>query len=371
MNNVLGIIFSNMHEQSVSELTVNRCMGSIPMGGRYRLIDFPLSNLANSGVEQVGVVTKSNYQSLMDHLGSGRPWDLSRKNRGLSILPPFGNAAAGMYRGRVEALAGIMGYIQHSGATEVLAADCDVMANMDYTGFLRAHRESGAEITVMYKKVDMPEGGARECSVFRLGDDGSVQDMLINPQLPGRQNVYLNIFIANREFLERTVAECHSRGKTSFDKDVLQAGIGRHKIYSYEFDGYISRFNSMHSYYQANMALLDTGVRAALFPRQRPVYTKIRDEAPVRYGLESTVTNSLLADGCVIEGEVENSVLFRGVRVGKDAKVKNCILMQSTQVGARSSLECVISDKDVIIRDERVIVGFNTYPVYIAKGSSV
>jgi len=372
MNRVLGIIFSNMHEQNISEVTVHRCMGSIPVGGRYRLIDFPLSNMANSGIEQVGVVTKQNYQSLMDHLGSGRPWDLSRKNGGLVILPPFGNEESGIYRGRVEALVGIMGYIKHSGAQDVLMADCDTLANMDLKPMVAAHREHGANITMMYKRMDIPASlSGKDQSVLGIGEDGFVTDMLINPELTGEQNVYLNVMIANRDFLEQVVASSYSRSKFNFEKDVLQAGIEKNRILSFEFEGYISRFNSMRSYFSANMQLLDLATRRSLFPPSRPVYTKVRDEAPVRFGLESKVFNSLMADGCLIEGEVENSVLFRGVTVSKGAKVKNSILMQGTFVGASSSLECVITDKDVTIRDERMIMGFETYPVYIAKGSTV
>jgi len=371
MKKVLGIVFSNMHEHTVSELTANRCMGSIPVGGRYRLIDFALSSMVNSGMEKVGVITKSNYQSLMDHLGNGREWDLSRKNGGLVILPPFGSGESGMYRGRVEAFAGIMRYIKSTGCQYVLSADCDTMANIDYRRFRDAHIESGADITVMYKKMSILEGGGKDQCTFVTDDDGFVREMFINPEAPGAQNVYLNIMIADRELLEHAVSAAYSRSQFSFEKDVLQAGVGSYKIHAYEFDGYVARFNSMRSYYQANMAFLQPEVREALFPMGRPIYTKVRDEAPVRYGLKNKVSNSMLADGCLIEGEVENSILFRGVTVSKGAKVKNCVLMQGTQVGEGSNLDYVITDKDVTVKDNRMIMGFETYPVYIAKGSAV
>jgi len=371
MKKVLGVIFSNMHEHSVTELTTHRCMGSIPVGGRYRLIDFSLSSLANSGIEQVGVITKSNYQSLMDHLGSGRSWDLSRKNKGLVILPPFGRAETGMYRGRIEAFSGITGYLKGSGAREVLAVDCDMLANIDFTGLVEAHRKSGAQITLMYKKMSILEDSGKEQSALHIGADGFVQDILLNPRIAGEQNVYLNIMLIERDYLEHMIGYCCSHSKFSFEKDILQEGIARHEVYSHEFDGYVSRFNSMRSYFATNMALLDSEVREALFPQDRPIFTKVRDEAPVRYGLDNKVSNSLLADGCLIEGEVENSVLFRGVTVGKGAKVKNCVLMQGTHVGASSSVEYVISDKDVTIKDGRMIMGFETYPVFISKGSVV
>lgn len=372
MQDVLGIVFSNMHDHLISELTAVRCMGSVPVGGRYRLIDFVLSGFANSGIENVGVITKSNYQSLMDHLGSGREWDLSRRRGGLCILPPFGRAeAGGMYRGRVEALAGIMGFIKGSPGGHVLTADCNLMANVDYGPFIKSHLDSGADISVMYKKMRLTGDNAKEMSTFLLDADDMVRDMLINPEIKGEQNVYLNIMMISKDLLDRVVNDCYSRNLFSFDKDVLQAGINRYKIRAFEFEGYASRFDSMKTYYSENMALLEPQNREALFPHDRPVYTKVRDEAPALYGLDSQVRNSMIADGCIIEGEVENSLLFRGVRVGKGAKVKNSIIMQDTEVGVNSNLDYVITDKDVIIKDNRMIMGFTTYPVYIAKGSSV
>lgn len=372
MKDVLGIIFSNMHDHMVSELTTYRCMGSIPVGGRYRLIDFVLSGFANAGVEDVGVITKSNYQSLMDHLGSGREWDLSRKRGGLVILPPFGRQdSTGMYHNRIDALIGIMGYIKNNNSEYILIADCDYVANFDYTAFMNAHEKSGADITLMYKKMSLEGESGKDTSTFTLDREGNVIDMLIHPQISGEQNVFLNSLIMPREMLERLVQECHSRNRTSFNRDILQAGIGKYKIHAFEHDGYAGRFDSMKGYYNTNLALLDPENRHSLFPRQRPVYTKVRDEAPVRYGLDSKINNSLVADGCVIEGEVENSVLFRGVKVGKGAKVKNCVIMQGTHIGAGSSLECVITDKNVMVQDDRTIMGFSTYPVYIGKGSVV
>lgn len=371
MKDVLGIIFSNMHDHMVSELTAHRCMGSIPVGGRYRLIDFALSSMANAGVEDVGVITKNNYQSLMDHLGTGREWDLSRKRGGLVILPPFGRTDfAGMYQNRVEALSGIMQFINSFSSTYLLGADCDYVANIDLGEFMNAHVKSGADISLMYKKMEVPDGGKEVCTLTS-DKDGNVIDMLIHPQISGEQNVYLNIFFTTKELLERVIKDCYSRNLMSFDRDVLQAGIGKYKIRAHEFKGYTGRFDSMKGFFSTNMAFLKQDVRRSLFPTERPVYTKIRDEAPVRYGLDSGIHNSLLGDGCIVEGEVENSVLFRDVTVGKGAKVKNCILMQGTRVGAGSNLDCVITDKNVTVAENRNVMGFSTYPVYISKGSSV
>ncbi|MCL2055828.1 MAG: glucose-1-phosphate adenylyltransferase subunit GlgD [Oscillospiraceae bacterium] len=372
MKNTLGIIFSDMHDHMVSELTQHRCMGSVPVGGRYRLIDFVLSSMANAGAEEAGVITKTNYLSLMDHLGTGREWDLSRKRGGLVILPPFGSLSSmGMYQNRVEALAGVMGYIRSTSAEYVLGADCDYVYNPDFADFIASHIKSGAEISVMYKKMEVSGEKGGDVSTFLLGQGSNVVDMLIHPKIVGEQNVYLNVFVMSKRFLERVAGDCYSRNRMSFNRDILQANVGKHDIHAYEFTGYAGRFDSMRGYYKTNMDLLGTDARRSLFPQSRPVYTKIRDTAPVRYGLDAKISNSLLGDGCIIEGEVEDCVLFRGVKVEKGAKLKGCIVMQGTQIGAGSNLEHVITDKDVTIAENRKVAGFSTYPVYISKGASV
>ena len=366
---VLGIIFSNMYDHMMGDLTKHRCMGSIPVGGRYRLIDFSLSAFANAGIEDVGVVTKSNYQSLMDHLGTGREWDLTRKRGGLAILPPFGHvSSAGMYQNRIEALMGIMDYIRSNGSTYILGTDCDYVANFDYADFLQEHVDSGADISLMYRKTVVEGQELKEVTTFTLDGASDIVDMMIYPQITGTHNVYINAFLISRELLMRLITDRISHNLSSFNRDILQASVGKYKMHAYEFKGYAARFDSIQGYYNANMAFLSKDVRSSLFPQERPVYTKVRDEAPVRYGLNSLVKNSLAADGCIIEGEVENSVLFRGVVVEKGTKIKNSIVMQGTRVGAGSSLEYVITDKDVQIRDGHVLTGVATFPVYINKG---
>ena len=372
MKGVLGIIFSNMHEHLVSELTSIRCMGSIPIGGRYRLVDFALSSMTNSGITEVGVITKSNYQSLLDHLGSGRAWDLSRKQGGLVMLPPFSRVTSGgMYRSRVDALAGVMEYIRASRAEYVLTMDCDMLANMDLRPFFEAHKESEAEISVMYHRAPLPGKANKDTSVLTIGDNGFVTDMLINPQLQGTQDICLNVMVISIKYLEKLLDYCLSRSLYSFERDALQPEVKEGRVFAWKYDGYVSCVDCLSTYFDSNMALLDSDVRRALFPQSRPVYTKVRDIAPARYGLDSKVGNSLIADGCLIEGEVENSVLFRGVTVEKGVKIKNSVVMQGTRVGANSMLDYVISDKNVQIREGRNLSGYGTYPIYIAKGSSI
>lgn len=371
MGNVLGLVFANMHDTTLGDMTKNRTMGSVMFGGRYRLIDFPLSNMVNSGISEVGVITKSNYQSLLDHLGSAREWDLARKKGGLYILPPFGNVESTLYRGRVEALYGAMSFIKHSRAKYVILSDCDVVTNIDYKPIVAAHIESGADITAVAHTGVYSSDDIKTSTVFNVDADKNVTSVLINPDISGTCTTSLNVFVMSMDFLIETVNDAMARGNVSFERNILQEKCRELKIKIYEYDNYFSKLNSPESYFKSNMALLEPENARKLFVPKRSIYTKVSDNAPVKYDLDSKVSNSLIADGCIIEGEVENSVLFRGVKVGKGAKVKNCILMQGTVVGDNAELSYLITDKNVSICENHILTSSPQYPMYVGKGASV
>ena len=371
MGNVLGLVFANMHDTTLGDMTKNRTMGSVMFGGRYRLIDFPLSNMVNSGISEVGVITKSNYQSLLDHLGSAREWDLARKKGGLYILPPFGNVESTLYRGRIEALYGAMSFIKHSRAKYVILSDCDVVTNIDYKPIVAAHIESGADITAVAHTGVYSSDDIKTSTVFNVDADKNVTSVLINPDISGTCTTSLNVFVMSMDFLIETVNDAMARGNVSFERNILQEKCRELKIKIYEYDNYFSKLNSPESYFKSNMALLEPENARKLFVPKRSIYTKVSDNAPVKYDLDSNVSNSLVADGCIIEGEVENSVLFRGVKVGKGAKVKNCILMQGTVVGDNAELNYLITDKNVSICENHILTSSPQYPMYVGKGASV
>lgn len=371
MGNVLGLVFANMHDTTLGDMTKNRTMGSVMFGGRYRLIDFPLSNMVNSGISEVGVIAKSNYQSLLDHLGSAREWDLARKKGGLYILPPFGNVESTLYRGRIEALYGAMSFIKHSRAKYVILSDCDVVTNIDYKPIVAAHIESGADITAVAHTGVYSSDDIKTSTVFNVDADKNVTSVLINPDISGTCTTSLNVFVMSMDFLIETVNDAMARGNVSFERNILQEKCRELKIKIYEYDNYFSKLNSPESYFKSNMALLEPENARKLFVPKRSIYTKVSDNAPVKYDLDSKVSNSLIADGCIIEGEVENSVLFRGVKVGKGAKVKNCILMQGTVVGDNAELNYLITDKNVSICENHILTSSPQYPMYVGKGASV
>lgn len=368
-NNVVGIIFSNMHDDTLQQVTNIRTFGSVPFGGRYRTIDFPLSNMVNSGVNKVGVITKSNYQSLMDHLGSGKAWDLSRKREGLFILPPFGNGNQ-MYNNRIEALDGISSFLKNCKEEYVILTDCNMICNIDFKKVLDAHLDTNADITVVYKQSEMP-ADLSEPVVLELNGQGKVTDIIVGTQQGEKTAWSMGIYVMKKAFLQKTIAEAVSRNRSNFVRDILQRGVLENKIFGYKFEGYVGTLDSMQSYFKANMDLMNLDVLKDLFNPMRPIYTKERDEMPTRYGLGSVVTHSLIADGCVIEGEVENCVLFRGVHVGKGSKLSNCIIMQDTVIGDDTVLTHLVSDKDVTFGDGKSMIGTETYPIYVSKGSVV
>ncbi len=363
-NNVLGLVFSNNFDNYLNELTSMRSMGSVPYGGRYRLIDFTLSAMVNSGMGKVGIITKSNYQSLMDHVGNGRAWDLARKNGGLYILPPFNSANTGLYSGRIEAIAGVMNFLQYSDEEYVLMSDCNAVYNFDLTEMFDYHEAKGADITIAYVNGETPN--ISELAVFDIEADGKISK--VSRRLKdGVANYSANIVLMRKSLLERLVNEAISVGYHSFTDDILKRNVSKLKIYGYNVTGVVQMLDGMQSYFEANMALLDKAVRNDLC-RSQPVYTKVKDDVPAIYGLGSDVSNSLVADGCVIEGKVENSVLFRGVHIGKDTVVKNCVLMQNTYIGDDVQLNCVVADKNVVIKPGKVLSGDEKFPVYIGKG---
>lgn len=366
-NNIVGIIYSSMYDECLSEMTGLRTMGSVPFAGRYRLIDFALSNMVNSGIEKVGVVTKSNYQSLMDHLGTGKPWDLSRKTEGMFILPPFSSAGNnGIYNGRVETLKGIMGFIGRSTEEYILFSDCNTVLNLDVNELMKFHVNNNSDITVVYKNGKRPN--LDNTMTFDVKNNGRIVKVAISPENDGDVDYSMNIVLMKKALLERLVKDAVSMNHEFFERDIIQANIEKLRIYGFRVDGYAKTIDNMKSYFNANMDLLNIEHCDQLFCAENPVYTKVRDDMPAIYGLGSTVKNSLVASGCVIDGHVENSILFRGVRVEKGAVVKNSILMQESFVASGSSLNYTVTDKTVVITPNKILSGAANYPMYIGKG---
>lgn len=373
--NAIGIIFPNSYDNLVPELAGDRLMASIPFAGRYRIIDFLLSSLANCGISNIAIVVRENYHSLMDHLGSGRAWDLLRKNGGLSIFPPYAEKNMKVYSGRVEALESILPYLKSKKEKYVIMMDANIAVDFDFNAMLAEHIESGADVTVAYTEQEIPaeliRAGVHWDMYYTLKlDDGRVRRIFMNSEMCGKQNLSMNIYIMDREALIDKIHAAFVRGYSYFERDILAPRLEKYNIRGYKYDGYYARICGLKSYFDENMKLLDDENLDALFTGGQ-IYTKIRDDNPTRYINGCKTKNNLVADGCVIEGDVENCVLFRGVKIAKGAKIRNSVLMQDTVVNAGARLDYVVTDKNVTIEVGQELKGTDTQPFYVAKGHTV
>lgn len=370
MKGMHGIIFSYEKRNDLRELGEIRSASSIPFGGRYRAVDFALSNLVNAGVTDVGVVLHGHYQSLLDHLGTGKDWDLSRKRGGLKILPPFaykqkwGETA---FRGKVEALQGVRSYLDTIRQDYVVLMDGDLVVNLPLAEIFEEHLHTGADITVVCGNDSFATDNG---TYFEIGEDGRITDVLYHLHTP-RGYRGLEAYILSTKLLKSLVDECFVRDQISWRKDVLQARKDDLHLHAYVWGGFAAQIRSVQEYYDRSMQLLDPAIRAELFCAERPIRAKGTDKSSSYIGPNGTSVNSLISDGCYIEGYVENSILFPGVRVEKGAVIRNCVLFKETHVEQNAQLAYLIADKYVHIHADRMLMGHANYPIVLAKGSVV
>lgn len=369
---VLGMIFANIHEESLDSLTAMRTMGSVPFCSRYRLIDFPLSNMVESGIIKIGVITNANFRSLMDHVGTGKPWDLSRKDDGLYMLPPFSLNSASIWGNRIDAIYGNKDFLDHCSQEYVLMSDCNHIASIDFEDIFNQHEANDADITIVGVKGKLPTNISSVLVFDKVDDDGRICEASLDPEIEGEAFYSCNIILMKKYLLESLVATAHSKNEVSFQRNVIMSNIKSKKIYAYDAtDCFVGTIDSVQSYYDVSMSLLEKEQKNKLFAANRPIYTKERDDMPALYGPESKITNSLVADGCEIKGTVENCILFKGVKIEEGAVVKNSILMQDTVIGNGSKINCVITDKDVFVKAGVELSGASTFPVYLTKGTKI
>lgn len=367
---VLGIVFANIHEEALDSLTAMRTMGSVPFCSRFRLIDFPLSNMVDSGITKIGVVTNANFRSLMDHVGTGKPWDLSRKTDGLFLLPPFSVGSATMWGNRIDAIYGNMSFLQQSNQSYVLMSDCNNILSADYSAFFDAHEQSGADITILGVRGKMPKNIGSVLTFDKIDSNGRITEMSLDQNEKDDAFYSCNIIIMKKYLLETLVSAAHSKNEISFQRNIIMANVKNLKIHAFDAtDWFVGTIDSIQSYYDISMSLLEKDKRHRLF--RTPISTKERDDMPTLYGPDSSLTNSLVADGCIIEGKVENCIIFKGVKIGKNTVVKDSILMQDTTVGDRVKLNCVIADKNVTISNGAELSGANSFPVCLTKNTRI
>lgn len=371
--NMTGIIFSEIYSDELNEFTHDRNMAAIPFGGRYRLIDFTLSNMVNSGITNIGVLAKQHYHSLMDHLSKSQEWDLNRKNGGLLILPPFATESINQsHRGKLDELRNALDYLQDADTPYVLLADAHVICNMDYRPALEAHINSGCDITIVATQED---GSCTTpfSSVMKADSENRVTSYAMNYPAKAGDYASMGIYIIDREKLIHIVREYTARGAYHLERDFIQSRFnhGDLSINIYKFDDVVLRIRNASEYFTSNLALTNADIGHAIFRSDAPVYTRVNDEVPTYYGTECQVSGCIIADGCVIEGTADHCVLSRGVHIGKGAVVKDCIIMQGSVVGEGAVLENVAVDKWATISAGTHLKGLPSTPVIIHKGVTV
>lgn len=375
LKDVCGVIYTGVESINLRELINKRSVAALPIGGRYRIIDFVLSNMVNSGIRNIGVIPRTNYHSLMDHLGSGKEWDLNRKNDGLFLIPPYDTREnVGSYHGMIDTLKGADSYLRRAAQKYCLLSGSHTIHNENYEDMFDFHMETGADITMLYHVEEDDEViGADRYHDIRLAtdDNGRVIDMKIHGAGGSYNKMSMGIYLIKKDLLQYLVDDAASRGKYNLATDILMNNLASLKVYGYEHKGYVGRISSAASYHKLNMDFLNPQVQKELFYTGRNIYTKIKDEAPTRYGTDAVVKNCMIGSGCEIDGTVENCIIFRGVRIAKGTVIKNSVIMQSSEIYSNSKLNNVILDKRVTVRPNSVLAGSKEYPIIIPKGANV
>ena len=362
---VMGIIFTN--DASLGDLTIKRTMASIPFGGRYRHVDFALSNLSCAGIRHVGIISRFNYQSLINHVGDGEEWGLELGEGGLEFLTPYAMSTSHAYHGKLESLYNSMDFLEFGGNDEyVVLTDSAVLSNIDLKKVLAAHVKSGKDVTIV-TKAGIANGEKVIDLALKLDEKGEVADMVVD------YVASMDIFVMKKAWLVKQVKEHIARNLFHLDRDLILGGWqkGKVSVNVYPFEG-VAMFNeSIEEYFRNSMALTKKEVRADLFSANHPVYTKVRDRVPTYYGENCQLDSCLVADGCMLEGHVKNSVLFRQVTISEGAKVENCLIMNDAVIGENATLKNVILDKDVVVRPGATLVGTQSNPIIVKKGEIV
>ena len=367
---MLAILFASGNESKLNELTLHRTTASLPFAGRYRLIDFALSSLVNSGITRIGIITRNNYSSLMDHIRMGRDWDLNRKNSGIAVFPPFGlNTSRDVYKGKIEALYTVLDFLEKAPEDYVCVSNCNIASNIDLESILDEHIARGADVTMLCHKANVTSS---KRVIITKNDNDCVTD-LCQVEIPSTEEklVSLNIYIIRKSLLTNWIEQAYARGYVDFEKDILFREVENGKIYAKEIMSYAAIVDDVKTYFNESMKVLKEDVRNELFETGRKVYTKVKDSVPTIYGENANVSGSLIADGCVINGTVENSILFRDVRIEEGAVVKNSIIMEHGVVMKNGQISYTITDKSVVIGAGRQISGSEDYPIVIVKNKKV
>jgi len=367
---MVGLCLSDPHPDRAGDGSTIRTLSAARFAGRYRLVDFMLSNMVNSNIYTIGMILNSHYQSLISHIGMGKDWDLARKSGGVFFFPPYfaddrrsvNNELDGPLQRAAEHLTELK-------QEYVIIADSSIIYNMDYRKAFEAHKKSEADITAIYTKKKITQGERENTVSFTISEEGKVTGIGLAPPNADSVNASLGAYIMHkRQFIQLTAAEKNC-GMLRFSRVLLADALNRLNVVPYEFKGYSAHICSVETFFHYNLDILEIDNRNSLFDFEgRQIFTNRRDSLPAKYGKQADIKNSVISDGCQIDGTVINSVICRNVKVATGAIIKNCVLQDDTIVEKNASLDCIITDNSVIISENRNMMGYRTYPVYIERG---
>ena len=364
LKNYIGILTLNEQEDNIKSLTKTRPIASIPIGGRYRIIDFVLSNMVNSGISNIGIFANTKSRSLVDHLGSGKPWDLDRKLNGLFL---FNFTSDRSQVSDIDVLSDNMEYIHRTKQDYVIISSSYMLCNIDYNEAAKYHEEAGSDITLLYKKTNNGKKHYVNCSTLYINEEKKVLSIGKNIGAEDKLNISMEMFIMKKSTLITILNKCIQTGYHNSIKAAIYNSISELNVNAYEFKGYLQCVNSVKNYYKTSMDMLNGKVTKELFFNNGLIYTKGKDEAPTKYFNGAKVNNALISNGCILKGNIENSIISRRVTVHEGAEIKNCIIFQNCEIKKGCKLTNVIIDKNTIISENTVLKGDEEFPVVIEK----
>lgn len=368
MNDVMGIINLSETEDNIKELTLNRSLGSIHILGRYRVIDFTLSNMVNAGLTNVAIFNHAKGHSLMMHLGSGKHWGLDRKRDGLFIFYPDQNPADINQRtGDLDYFKNHIDYLKNSTQTYVIMSRSYMICNLDYKKMVKRHKKSGADVTIAYKKMENSVGRFMGCDTLEVDGDERITGIGKNLGKERHYNISMEMYVLKRELLIKIIEEAVQKGDSRFLREALLNRIGNYDVKGWAFSGYLSCVNSTSNYFLTNMEMLNESKWYELFNANGKIYTKVMDASSAYYSEDSFVSNSMIANGCIIEGTVENSIICRDVHIKKGAIIRNSIVFPNVTINETTNLSYVILDKNVVINSNKMLFGDRQNPFVIKK----
>lgn len=371
MERCIGVINGGDNENNFGGLCKHRPVYMLPFGGRYRLIDFTISNMVNNGIKSVAIYTGKKMRSTMDHIGNGNPWDLNRRFNGLFLFPPILENDYGLYTGDIHQFHSTEPFFEHAKEKYVFICNPDILAKVDLNHAFKCFRETDADFTLIYKKQTDPQGDFIHKDKMIIDSEGNLKSMGLNLGTESEFNLFLEMGFVKKEVFLALVRQSIERGDTNYLRDAMLQNKEKYKINTYEFKGHVENISDLKNYYDANLNLLKDEIAQETFYENGLVFTKSKDEPSTWYGKDSRVQNSLIANGCIIEGNVQNSIIFRGVKIGKDAVVKNSIVMQKGVIEKESIVVNSILDKYTCVEEGARIAGNSSMPYVVEKNQRI